>query len=143
MLRELSWCRCRFRFQPASFLPASESRAQNQSAHGFLELAKTGSCVSRLVACGSASLHLFSFLLQQAGPICVCFGEISASVFVEIVADIFAILNKEPAIHDLEGFGVDFDKFVAGNAEGAVAAECRLVFGGSIIEESFVIFGGE
>src|SRR5258705_5221144 len=94
--------------------------------------------------CASSRGRLwFSFLFDESGPVQSGFGEIAYSVLVEIVSNSFAVLENQTAIDDLEGFHVNFDQFVAGNAVGAVAAENRFVFGGLFIEEVFVFLRGK
>src|SRR5215510_5302247 len=70
----------------------------------------------------------FSFFLHEGGPVAVSFGQIALGVFVEIVANAFAVLEQQPAIHNLKRLYVDLDQFVPRDTVGAIAPKGRFIF---------------
>jgi hypothetical protein len=70
----------------------------------------------------------FSLFLHEHGPVAVGLGQIALDVFVEIVADAFAVLEQQFAVHDLERVHVNLDQLVSRDAVRTVAAEGWFVF---------------
>lgn len=71
---------------------------------------------------------LFSPFVHQSRPVRFGLCKIAFAVLVEVVSHAFAVLKEQPAIHDLEGFHVDFHQFALRDSVGAVATEYGFIF---------------
>lgn len=85
----------------------------------------------------------FPFFLNQPWPILAGLVEIAFLVFVEAVADAFAVLHVELSIDDLKSFHLHGRQLVAGNTISTITAEQRLVFHGLLVKENLVLPGNE